>query len=189
MEDPWPEGSYELPGPRLIRLRSKIRKELHHQTHRNLRRACQRINTILISTQENLHLQIQLNNINLTPTALINCHECNAQISDAATSCPHCGAPTKNPATVNPLQDVSNNNSNVCPETHLTKAILVTLFCCWPLGIPAIVNAAGVSNAFLAGNYDMALEKSQNAKKWCKYSIMASLIFIIVMIIALLTAQ
>lgn len=119
--------------------------------------------------------------------ALINCHECNAQISDAATTCPHCGAPVRKP-TPQPQPTVVNNNSNVCPETHLTKAILVTIFCCWPLGIPAIVNAAGVSNAFLAGNYDLAVEKSRNADKWCRWCITAGVVFIalyaIIMIIA-----
>jgi hypothetical protein len=59
----------------------------------------------------------------------------------------------------------------------LTKAILVTIFCCWPLGIPAIVNAASVSNAFLIGHYDVALEKSEKANKWCRYTIIAGVVF------------
>ena len=115
--------------------------------------------------------------------ALINCHECNHQISDAATTCPHCGAPVQKTATTNPQQTPNTNNTNICPETHLTKAILVTIFCCWPLGIPAIVNAAGVSNAFLAGNYDLALEKSRNAEKWSNYCIAAGIVFIALYII------
>lgn len=106
--------------------------------------------------------------------ALINCYECNTQISDAATTCPNCGAPVRKPQVVN-SQPSGQHNSNVCPDTHLTKAILVTIFCCWPLGIPAIVNAAGVSNAFLAGQYDLALQKSKNAGKWCRYSIIAAI--------------
>lgn len=105
--------------------------------------------------------------------ALINCPECNMQISDSASSCPHCGAPLK------PAQQVVSNPQadQVCPETHLTKAILVTIFCCWPLGIPAIVNAASVSSAFLTGHYDVALEKSQKANQWCKYTIIAGVVF------------
>jgi len=114
--------------------------------------------------------------------ALINCHECNAQISDAATTCPHCGAPVQKPAVVN-SQPTVTTNPNVCPETHLTKAILVTLLCCWPLGIPAIVNAAGVSNAFIAGHYDLALEKSKNAEKWCKYCIITGVAFWVIYIL------
>lgn len=117
--------------------------------------------------------------------ALINCHECNAQISDAATTCPHCGAPVRKPT---PQPAVTNNNTDVCPETHLTKAILVTIFCCWPLGIPAIVNAAGVSNAFIAGNYNLAVEKSQNADKWCKWCITAGIVCIALYVIFIIIA-
>ena len=114
--------------------------------------------------------------------SLINCKECNAQISDAATTCPHCGLPVQNPAVTDSLSAVSPN-SNVCPETHLTKAILVTILCCWPIGIPAIVNAAGVSNAFISGHYDMALEKSKNAENWCRYCIIAGVVFWILYVI------
>ena len=114
--------------------------------------------------------------------ALINCHECNAQISDAATTCPHCGAQVKKPAVTNP-QPTASTNSNVCPETHLTKAIIVTFLCCWPIGIPAIVNAADVSKTFIAGNYDLALEKSKNAEKWCKYCIITGVAYWVICIL------
>ena len=106
--------------------------------------------------------------------ALITCRECGAQISDAATTCHQCGSPVVTAGAPQPYQ---SNNNQICPETHLTKAILVTLFCCWPLGIPAIVNAAGVSNAFASGNYQLALQKSNDAEKWSKYCIIAGVIF------------
>lgn len=106
--------------------------------------------------------------------ALITCRECGAQISDAATTCPKCGCPVVKTVAPQPYQ---SNNNQICPETHLTKAILVTVFCCWPLGIPAIVNAAGVSNAFASGNYQLALQKSNDAEKWSKYCIIAGVIF------------
>lgn len=105
--------------------------------------------------------------------ALITCRECGARISDAAQTCPQCGSPVFKAAAPQPYL----NNTQICPETHLTKAILVTLFCCWPLGIPAIVNAAGVSNAFASGNYQLALKKSNDAEKWSKYCIIAAVIF------------
>ncbi len=69
------------------------------------------------------------------------------------------------------------NNPQVCPETHLAKSILVTILCCWPFGIPAIVNSVAVSNEFLAGRYDVAVQKSEKANKWCKYSIIAGVVF------------
>lgn len=113
--------------------------------------------------------------------ALIYCTECGKQISDSAPTCPHCGVPVAKPVS----------SQAVCPETHLTKAIIVTILCCWPFGIPAIVNAAGVSNAFIAGNYELAAQRSKDAAKWCKVSIIAAVVFWIlyaVLIVLLITA-
>lgn len=58
-----------------------------------------------------------------------------------------------------------------CPETHLAKAIIVTLLCCWPFGIPAIINAANVNNLYLQGRYQEAEEASRNANKWANVSL------------------
>ena len=107
--------------------------------------------------------------------ALINCPECNAQISDAATACPQCGAPLTKPATDN--SQPAGNNIPECPETHLAKSIILTILCCWPLGIPAIVNAASVNSAYIAGRYDVALQKSKDAEKWCKYCLIGGIAF------------
>lgn len=107
--------------------------------------------------------------------ALINCPECNTQISDAATTCPQCGAPLTKPVADNPLP--AGNNIPECPETHLAKSIILTIICCWPLGIPAIVNAASVNSAYIAGRYDVALQKSKDAEKWCKYCLIGGIAF------------
>lgn len=56
------------------------------------------------------------------------------------------------------------------------------------MGIPAIVNASAVSNAFIAGNYELALEKSKNAEKWCKYCIIAGAVFYFVYIVIMVIA-
>lgn len=110
--------------------------------------------------------------------ALINCSECGAQISDAASACPRCGAPLKKVTYGTTSQQSMNTGSaNVCPETHLAKAIVVTLLCCWPVGVPAIINAAGVSSAFAAGNYQEAVQKSEKANKWSNYCIIAGVVF------------
>ena len=51
--------------------------------------------------------------------------------------------------------------------TYLAPAILVTLFCCLPFGIPAIVFAAQVNSKRAAGDIEGAKESSQKAKTWC----------------------
>jgi hypothetical protein len=50
---------------------------------------------------------------------------------------------------------------------HLVPAILCTIFCCLPLGIPAIVFAAQVNTKLQAGDVPGALESSRKAKTWC----------------------
>jgi hypothetical protein len=59
---------------------------------------------------------------------------------------------------------------------YLVQSILVTLFCCWPFGIPAIINAAKVNSCVAQGNYREAQEASDAAKKWCTVSFTLGLI-------------
>ena len=61
------------------------------------------------------------------------------------------------------------------PKTYLTEAILVTLFCCWPFGIPAIVNASKVEGRFASGDHEGARQASAEAKKWMNYSLWSGL--------------
>jgi len=50
--------------------------------------------------------------------------------------------------------------------THLVEAILVTLCCCVPFGIVAIVYAAQVSPKLAAGDYEGAVQASGSAQDW-----------------------
>ncbi len=70
-----------------------------------------------------------------------------------------------------------------CPKNHLAKAIIVTIMCCMPFGIPAIVYAAGVESAFIEGNIALATERSNNANKWSNISLISGLVFIVLYII------
>lgn len=79
------------------------------------------------------------------------CNNCGKEISDSAMSCPACGAPT----------------SNVKVPNYLVQAILVTLCCCLPFGIPAIVYAAQVNGKLAAGDVAGATKSSDSAKMWC----------------------
>lgn len=50
---------------------------------------------------------------------------------------------------------------------YLVQSILVTICCCIPLGIVAIVFAAQVNSKLAAGDYAGAVDSSQKAKMWC----------------------
>jgi len=49
---------------------------------------------------------------------------------------------------------------------YLVFAILATVFCCLPAGIPGIVYAAQVNGKLQAGDYLGAKAASDNAKMW-----------------------
>jgi hypothetical protein len=62
------------------------------------------------------------------------------------------------------------------PPTYLWQAIVVTVLCCIPFGIPAIVFSTKVKPAYLAGDYAGALEASKKAKMWCIVALIVGLI-------------
>ena len=53
---------------------------------------------------------------------------------------------------------------------YLAPSIIVTLFCCLPLGIPAILFSAQVNGKIQAGDIRGAMESSRRAKMWCLLS-------------------
>lgn len=74
---------------------------------------------------------------------------------------------------------------NPRPKNWLVESILVTLFCCLPLGIVGIINAASVNSKYDSGNYDGALEASKQAGKWTKIGFWVGLVFLILYFIAI----
>ena len=77
--------------------------------------------------------------------------------------------PSENPYTAS-YPSASNPSKTSYPAgsvpNYLVWAILATLFCCLPGGIVAIVYAAQVDGKLAAGDYQGALESSNNAKLW-----------------------
>src|SRR6266404_4169039 len=60
----------------------------------------------------------------------------------------------------------SGGGSATVPN-YLVPAI-ISIFCCWPLAIPAIVFATRVNSSLAAGNTAAAQEASAQAKKFMK---------------------
>lgn len=54
---------------------------------------------------------------------------------------------------------------------YLAQSILVTLLCCLPFGIAAIVFAAQVNGKVQAGDIEGAMVSSRKAKMWCWWSL------------------
>jgi hypothetical protein len=54
---------------------------------------------------------------------------------------------------------------------YLWQSIVVTILCCWPLGIPAIVYAAKVDGLKARGDFAGAQAASKSAKTWCSVAV------------------
>lgn len=76
------------------------------------------------------------------------------------------------------------------PDNNMLWAILSTLFCCLPLGIVSIINAAKVDGLYSAGDYQGAQDAADNAKKYAQYSAACGLIvFVIYFFIGIASAM
>ena len=71
-------------------------------------------------------------------------------------------------------------NQGSKPDNNMLWAILSTLFCCLPLGIVAIINAAKVDGLYRSGDYSGAQEAANNAKKYALYGLVIGIIWIVV---------
>ena len=75
-------------------------------------------------------------------------------------------------------------------QNYLVFAILVTVLCCPPFGIPAIVYAAQVNGKLQAGDIAGAQAASKNAKMWCWIALGVALggflIYVLLMLVGVL---
>jgi len=94
--------------------------------------------------------------------------------------CPHCLKDLSIPpaAQVPPAPPPPPAIPGVPAEVpnHLVWAILVTIFCCLPFGIVAIVYAAQVSSRLAARDYAGALAASRSARMWCWIALIVGLV-------------
>lgn len=96
------------------------------------------------------------------------CPQCGASNADNAAVCVQCGRALQ--AAV-PAASIQTPGIVMPPATtiqnYLVFAILTTVLCCLPAGIPAIVYAAQVNGKLQAGDFAGAKAASDNAKMWC----------------------
>jgi hypothetical protein len=95
------------------------------------------------------------------------CAQCGANNADTAMVCVQCGRNLQAAPAV-PLQVTGVVlQPGVTVPNYLVFAILATVFCCLPAGIPAIVYAGQVNSKLQAGDVAGAQAASNNAKTWC----------------------
>ena len=101
------------------------------------------------------------------------CSQCGANNADTAAVCMQCGRNLQAATPAVPLQatGVVLPPGGATVQNYLVFAILATVFCCLPTGIPAIVYAAQVNGKLQAGDLAGAQVASNNAKMWCLISL------------------
>ena len=95
------------------------------------------------------------------------CSKCGAKLPDDAEFCPSCGREFKHVTTT--TDNCAPYQQNI--PNHLVWAILVTLCCCLPFGIVAIVYSTQVTTHLQAGNYEAARKASNAALTWILVSV------------------
>lgn len=106
------------------------------------------------------------------------CRKCGAENDDNAYRCVKCGEVLQQQTSFNQSPQPAEKISN-----YLAQSILVTLFCCLPLGIPAIVFAAQVNGKIQAGDIEGARDLSRKARMWCWWSFGIGLVVSIVYVL------
>ncbi|MGO8796203.1 MAG: CD225/dispanin family protein [Candidatus Sulfotelmatobacter sp.] len=115
------------------------------------------------------------------------CSQCGANNADNAVVCNQCGRTLQAggpPAYAQQAPMVPA--TGVYVQNYLVFAILATILCCLPAGIPAIVYAAQVNGKLAAGDIAGAQQSSKNAKLWCWISAGLGLGAIVIWIMLLL---
>ena len=113
------------------------------------------------------------------------CQKCGTNNDDNATNCSNCGAPLDaipEPTPVVPSTPVSSTAPTQEIKNYLVQSILVTLFCCLPFGIAAIVFSAQVNGKVQAGDIEGAMESSKKAKMFTWISFWVGLVAILLSI-------
>ena len=137
------------------------------------------------------------------------CPTCGSRNSETARFCGNCGqtlqerapreqAPVPEPSPPPPISDPPSDSgqgyrlfrdAGVVPThvpNYLVQAILVTLFCCVPFGIVAIVYAAQVNGKVALGDMEGAWRTSRSAKNWAWISFGVGLVITVGWVILLI---
>ena len=96
----------------------------------------------------------------------MNCPNCGTSNPETASLCANCGKPlaTNIPHSYTPPQSPSSPAAGAPIPNYLIQSVLLTICCCQPFGIVAIIFAALVNSRLASGDTAGALDASSKAK-------------------------
>ncbi len=109
-------------------------------------------------------------------TVIANVPELASRISGPAVPPPPAPGANIQPPAPAPYGFHYPPQAEPCPANYLAWTIIVTLLCCTPLGIVAIIYSAGVNTAYSSGNLEAARRKSRLARNWTIVAAIAGLL-------------
>ena len=116
-----------------------------------------------------------------------------APVQGAAAPPPTFGTPPTSPYQAPPASpptyQAPSSSAKPKPNNNLVWGILTTIFCCLPLGIPAIIAASKVDSLYALGKYEEALEQSVKARKWSLYACITGVVVWIIYFIVIISTQ
>ena len=111
------------------------------------------------------------------------CPQCGAANPDNAAQCAQCGTAMQPVAPAPPVAYSLPPAQGPAVESYLVPSILVTVLCCLPFGIPAIIYAAQVQEKLQRGDIAGAQQSSKNAKTWCIVAVVAPLVGVVLYVV------
>lgn len=111
------------------------------------------------------------------------CRNCGAELPDDAKFCTNCGCSQSVAPEIRHIQQYGTPYGQEKPSTYLGLAIAVTILCCIPFGVLAIVYASKVDDCWYSGRTEEALEYSRKARNWSVIGAVLSIVFWIVYVI------
>lgn len=92
------------------------------------------------------------------------CKKCGNNLPEGSVFCNSCGA------------NLQYDANPVAVKTYLVESILVTIFCCLPFGIVAIVYASKANSCVSVGDINGAYTAAAAAKNWVTASFIIGLV-------------
>ena len=73
-------------------------------------------------------------------------------------------------------EELNTTNQGIRPNNYLVQSILVTIFCCLPLGVVGIVFASQVNSKYDAGDFAGSEKASKQAKQFMMWRLIAGVV-------------